>query len=878
MGSNKCSKKNSSGIIVDYQSEFMQNYIAESKISDASGIKSVRIDNDRTAIFFIDKAGILTMLFSASGIGSGWLPVALSQKGYKVSAFDFYYLENSRELGLCYAQVKDGRTEMRVAEKQEIKESDWANIADKLKFVQVAIPDSDRLIDHITCDGRGVLYSSRKTALDALYYYFRYGNAPGRYTLPENTEKVKQIEVGSAYGAFGVFILYDMAGSTRTMLFQSFPDDVYGEVTQDRMEVKANGKTVMLECFDLVKNEEGNDVIYLAGEGIYRAEAPDQPKEVIAHGNLLFSRISVAVNDDDVTVWALRPQNQSLYYTTNVFYNRNEKRETGQRWTDPLPMYRDIYDFASIKGTQLTNQLFLLSNRADNAKAGLMHVWQDAVSKSWRETEVSIENMNDMLAVSSFTIDLNLANEGSSPITDPLYIRCKENFYVYINNRKYHLSPAWPAELPYSNYYNIIYPADSIAMPEISLTAAFLDEAIHIDPTAPLKQKISEKIRNGSDLANARKQDGTPLVTGSYDQKTLDSVADAIQKASVATSQTTPVATSLGISLLSSNSVMQLPETGNAISDLLYSVRQGFDAITGFAVDVVNSAWKFVLEIGGKIIEWVVNTARDVMTFLEQVWAKIKVAFKDIVDFLAFLFDWDDILQTKEAIKLTATKILDRLDPALREGQAFVIAQIRQLKVYATQFLGLTDDLKLNQDFSSLSADTGTLERNKPDTRVNWVGSKQEIIFGAKSVEANRVDPQQLGQLPGSDEPQLKDIITILADFFNGKTTLGEFLKRMARLLVDLAFDFIEKFANELFEIVIAAINLFKEFLTGTIEIPLISGIYRNISNADLSILDFMSLLVAIPMTIAYKITHKVAPFSQFSKEEFATRISASLA
>lgn len=880
------SKTSRAGVSVSYQSEFMQNFVAESKINYAAGIKSIRFENDKTAIFYIDNVGTLTCLIAESGSNAGWLSVVLSPSGYRVSSFDLYYLENSDEFRLCYARLKDNRSELLVTGSVEIKAKDLANLKEVLQFQQVDITDRDREIDHITCDKRGVLFSSKKKGNDALYHYYRYDQRLERYTLPENTERVKQIEVGSSYGAYGVFILYDMMGSHRTMLFQSFPDDEYGELNQERIEVKIKGKTIPIECFDLVKNEEDNDIIYLAGEGIYRADATDEPIEIVAPQDLFFTRISAARHEVEETIWALRPQDQALYYVTNVRSNASNGGGAELKWTTPLPMYKGIQDFSCIKGTQFVNQLFLCSNAGANAQTGFIHIWQDIVSKSWSEAVLSVEDLKDMREVNSYTIDVNLTNYGSVAIMDPVLISCKENFYVYINNRKYLLSPSYPIELPFSSYYSIIYPTDTIAVPEISFTAKFLDEPLYIDPTAPLKRDISERIKTGSDLANAKRKNGQPLLSGRFDDKTLNAVADALQKATNIPAGNVNNREALRgdqqpIALLSDTSneavLKQVPESGNAVADLLYSIRKGFDDVTGFAINAVESAWKFVLEIGGKIVEWVVNTAKDVMTFLEQVWAKVKVLFKDIVEFLSFLLDWDDIIETKEALKLTANKVIDKIDPVLRTGQAFVISQIKELKRRAYRLLGVAEEQTFNQNFADLMAKDGMISEKKPDTRVNWLASKQDLIFGVKSQEMNKITSDQIMNIPGSSEPTLNKIINALSDFINGKSDLGQFIKQIAKILIDVSFDYIEQFANEIFEIVIGAVHLFRDFLNSVIEVPLLSSIYKSVSKSDLSLLDFICLVIAIPMTIAYKLVHKIAPFSLFPKEEFADRLSASL-
>lgn len=891
MTDNIITKRNKSGVVVSYQSEFMQNYVAETKVNFAKGIKSVRIDNDKAIIFYIDSAGVLSMLVSRFGVDAEWSAVQISPEGYEATAFDIYFTEADKRLRICYGRRKDNASSLLVSEEVHINEESIRKISQYFKFSNANIAEPQRTIDHITCDTRGVLFSSQLPGTDAVYNYFKYGATPMHYTLPENTNQVKQLEVGSAYDLFGVFILYDMPGKGRTMLFQSFPEKEGSEIKQYRVQT---GKTI--ECFGLIKNTDGNDILYVGGDGIYKFKKPRAVREEIAPPSFNCSRMDISCNANEETIWALNAQAQSLYYITNSFCVNGDSGNIEQKWTSPLLMQKDVQEYSSVKGTNLANQLFLFSAKE---KSGLVHLWQDGVSKSWHETPVSVNDdvLKNALSVDSYTIDLNLVNENNTTITDSLQIGSKENLVLYINNRKYHITPSAPLALPFNNKYNIILPTDSLAVPEITVTAPYIDNAIVIDATVQIRQKIAEKIKTGSDIASAKKQDGTPLISGSYDAKTLDSIAKAIKNVSENADKikggTLPRrdegkderATQIAaLNFQNGTGAVAQPSggllSGNAIGDILYAIKKGYETVTSFVVNAVSDGLQFVMEIGGKMIKWIAQAAKDAVAFLERVWEKVKVFFKDMVKFLAFLFDWDDILNTKEALKLTVKNILEMVNPQLRKAEQFVVEKIHELREYAKKMLGIADEQKLDTNFSNLATQQGAYTEKPVDSRVNWVDSKKELIFEAKNLSATSSDTSKVFDkiTDQHSEPELKQIIDAIKDFAGGRISLGDFIKRLARILVDLAFDFIEKMARTLFEIVIAMVDVIKDMLQAKIEIPLISSIYKTISKSPLTILDFTCLIAAIPTTISFKLVNSVAPFKDEAHiNRFATQISSSL-
>lgn len=891
-------QQNKSGIRADYQCEFMQNYVAESTIDSGKGIESIKTGSDGAVVFFIDKNSSLTALISRSGSDSGWDTVTLSTPGFTATAFDLNHDEKTSKFRLCFAETKNGRSELRVSDEILLGEEQLRRFKGSLTYQSKRLSTPERTINHITINSRDVLFSSVLKSADALYHHFTYEDEPQGYTLPENTKTVRQLTIGNLYGDSGVFLLYDMPDNQRTMLFQGFPEAESGQIFQARFET---GK--LINYFDLVADENGNSVLYTAGEGIYRFKDTNSGREEIAASNITYTRLDVSKNKDNVTLWAIGAGTgeKCLYYLTNTYYQIGDSGNqlvAGSKWTAPLPMYQNIVEFSAIRGQDYVNQLFLFSNSVNNGAPGLVHFWQDAVSTTWQETPIGVADLDSTIELNTYSTEVNFSKEVSSVQVDgKISISCEQSTVLYINNKKHFLTTGNEIELDYINRIHIICPTDSLAAPVITISAPFLDAPLHIDPARGVAEKLKEKIKSGADLGRLKKQNGELLVKGNFDKKTLDKVASAINHiADTAvtlggqhTEPSNPGQSHLVMqAAFSDNLVMAggtipagttfLTDIGNAIGDIFYSVKKGFMEITDFIIEKIGQGVQFIIEVGGKVIRWIAKAAKDAMSFLEKVWEKVKVFFKDLVEFLAFLFDWDDIKDTKEALKMTIIKGLHAVSPGLKELEVMALTKIRELKKNLEQVLGF-DDPSLNKNFSELADSPAPYEGKQLDSRTNWVDSKKDLIFGNAGVQSDGMDINQLSNLKDTtDDPDLKSVLDLLIDMFKGKLSLGEFMRKMAKVIIDLTFNVIETIVNELFKLIIDSVDFIVNALTAEVHVPLLSDLYKKISGSGLSIVDFMSLVIAIPMTIGYKLANHSAPFKDMTAEQFSNNIVASLA
>lgn len=889
--------ENKSGITLSYQSHFMQNYVAESVIDKGKGLKAINYDDDNSIILFINDKSELIALCSMSGADSGWKTSVISAENYEVTAFDIYFEAKKSELSICFSQRQNDIAELHVSEFTTInKKTNFDDFKSNFSFVTKSLAKTDRIINHITMDSRGVLFSSLKKRTDALYHYFKYDEEPGEYTLPENTKNVKQLSVGRVFGGynkrgryngqFGVFILYDMAHG-RTMLFQGFQEEGEEEITQRRYSI--NHK---IESFDTVEDKNGNSVLFLAGQGIFKFDSPDSKIEEITAGDVKFTKINVAQKDDDISIWAIgAPKDFSaLYYVSNKYYTNTNLSEisTVRKWTQPIMMHDKTDEFSSIRGKNFCNQLFLFGETSQG-ETGLIHFWQDAVSTVWKEDLINISDLNSLKEISTYTVDIELSPLNSQMSfneinSQKINLSSSNNVTLYIDNRKYFLPSNTSRSLDFSRKFNLMIPTDSIVVSDIKIEADFLDDDITISPTEGIKNVLKEKVKSGDDLKNAVKHNGEKLISEEFDRKTLNEVAETFNKMMKVSDQIAENNGQLNEKAIadlkipfaeqapaSTNSTFLGVNLGFSFGDVWNSVKKGFAVITEFIVEKVKDGVNFIIKIGETVINWVVETAKDVIRFVEKVWEKVKVFFKDLFDFLAFLFDWDDIIQTKRVLKKIGENYLDAMKRDVVDLKTVVVNYVMELREKYEK-MGEEIDRKYlpANNFNSLL--TQNEQKESVDSRVNWFESKRDVVLGNDvKLNTGAVSPEQAKDIKTSKEARdiPSEILDLVIKLIKGEIGMGEFIDKFLNKIMLFAIDIAQKIVETVFDLLVKFLDFIKTILYSPVDIPILGYIYKQVSGDDLSIADLIALVISIPTTIGYKLAYGETPFKDNYGDEF---------
>jgi hypothetical protein len=296
-----------------------------------------------------------------------------------------------------------------------------------------------------------------------------------------------------------------------------------------------------------------------------------------------------------------------------------------------------------------------------------------------------------------------------------------------------------------------------------------------------------------------------------------------------------------------------------------------------------------LVDIGGQIVRFVLDTAQKVAEFVESVVEKVVESIKQFIEFLQFLFAWDDILATQRFLVRTINSAFDSAEQLVASAKEPVSAFVDDLQE------GIEDGV--NSLIRRLGVDPSETKTEQTSgfelpEAAEWFLDK--LLGGSRKEEAD-LDP--VASASASDENDrtplqrafdnlleaLRGIVEVGGRIFEGLVeTIEAFVanpRRPELALVEIlatfrdvgiqVLDIGENVIHGFLDLVVAAIDLLQDALNAEIRIPLISDLFELLGAGKLTILNLASLLLAIPVTVVAKLMTGKAPFQNAAPLEF---------
>ncbi|MDP4178195.1 MAG: hypothetical protein Q8900_07665 [Bacillota bacterium] len=344
-----------------------------------------------------------------------------------------------------------------------------------------------------------------------------------------------------------------------------------------------------------------------------------------------------------------------------------------------------------------------------------------------------------------------------------------------------------------------------------------------------------------------------------------------------------------------SNSICQgsfIDTIGDVFGDIWESIKNGFLEVTHFIFQKVEDGIKIIIKGLEYAVETVIKFAEQVWDVIEYVFEKIGVFFEDLVDWLGFVFSWNDIKRTEKVFSFYVTDTINKLsDFAGNSAVDFVEKKIddiiSQVKTSFDNFEKTFDknvsfNDYVNNGSSSASSDKNILAGNDiqnlySDNKIqcNYVLS-QIVNSGGVSISSSNSISSELDDfinnftklLPMDDLKtsfeKIKNWATSIEnvhDLFNfGILTVVEVFKDTIMIVLDCIKDIV----TFLLKLLSKGLDAFNEAISAAINIPIISNLFKEITGEDLSILHLVSFAFAIPATIMYKLIKNESPFTDY--------------
>ncbi len=903
----KVTKNDLSKIKVEYHGELMNNYFAETSIEDGKGLKVIKINDDDCMIFYVDTHNVLNAILSyhgdvqthdnGAGEHSGWKQIVLSQQNIKVDAFDVFFNNTSKKIKIGYSGRNSSSTTS-LSLSDEIDTTNINTLATLNSHVQwssvhIDTATSSRTINHITLYATKGLFSTKFGSTDATFYKFDYGQTPTEYVLPNNATTIQQLEIGQFWGVSGAFMLYS---DSQSNAMKFIPFDSESHPIANFTLSSAAGE---VKCFSLLQGDDNNCDLYLGAKGIYSFHSITNPKTIVpntagkSYKKINVSALSTSGGKKEISIWALSDTGE-LDFVSNRHYTSATQIDYS-KWNSPIPMHTSVDDFESIKGSNLINQLFLFGDIGDGTKS-LIHFWQDSVSTIWEEHTVNLTSLSHSYKKKTFTMTVDFFCDEALKhfYNEKVKISAESNLLVYINNKKYHIGPSKEVEVALEgNHLHFVYTTSTIsaakifinglnlAISETSTTTSYCAKKFTIDSGGVFRNRLNSKVKQGTNLRTLKKQDNTPLI-GSSVHTTNQKLSDIANMTSQLSNHVSAI--DLGQENIQMNTSLSYECSGmfgtenlgsiwsvigHAIGSVIHAIKKGLVQATKFIVQGAN----LLIHFGEKVFSWAKTAVRAVFHFIEGVWHDIKVGVEDFIKFIGFLFSWEDILHTKDALKEYTLALFTNIETNVGRAKTKVVQILEQLKTNLTGLSGSVPTQGLNQQ-NYQSADSKVKKNGKTDPRANWVHSKKHHFKKAQVAIPSQPVPASTQTNMGKLLPHLNtlesklstDFSNILSDFqkfMKGNLTFGKLIENCLHNLEAAVIDILIEVVKILFDMVEDALDFLKNFFTQSLKIPFFSALYKTIAQSDLTLLDFICLIIAVPATVLYKIGENGAvPFS----------------
>lgn len=145
-----------------------------------------------------------------------------------------------------------------------------------------------------------------------------------------------------------------------------------------------------------------------------------------------------------------------------------------------------------------------------------------------------------------------------------------------------------------------------------------------------------------------------------------------------------------------------------AAGDLFQWLKSGVEAVIDIIKDAATDAWHFIAEIAGKVYRAVLDTVDAIVGALEWVFNQIKTFIEQVIAFIKFLFEWDDIRRTKEVLHNVIQLYMKYQVGNIGNLKALFDNQVAEVEQKLSDWAGLGDWSPLGTVASTAAGAAGT--------------------------------------------------------------------------------------------------------------------------------------------------------------------------
>lgn len=923
-------------------SSLMTNYEPSRSVDSQHSIAVAEDVNGNPMIFSIGTANELYVICRTADPTAPWSQTDLTSglgSGWQVQTFRLLQTpQSSLYLALAIKDAGgDNHFYVTAALPNDPANAVWTGDFTS-QWVERAFSQDFTSIDHILMSGGAepsdppiIVVTATQTNGQADRYYVNGDtttqlNLWQPWPIPQNATNVIDVAVGTMpiLGA-GSFILYQV-GSALQLDFT--------------MAAMMNGQYISRSltppdgamALATLQNDDGTTDLYVAGNGVYVFTSDNMGSEATATqiGSTINAgtgtEMVVRQDSTNIAVWVL---DQGLLY-----YLQGTKGESIE-WTTPLAVQQNVGQITALRNTvRDTNELFLIT-----ADEQLAYLYQDPATTLWKEMLIPLADVGAALPYQCYTTQITVTDQNNNPVTKGFTIAASEWTYLTVNGSAYIVDQNTSEAITPdpTGSITVITKVSTPATPTLYLAGDFFSQIVDINPQAVVNNNLVQ-FTTETALTGATTQTGQPVISGTT-QIPVATAASALQQlttlhgatgsASGAGTRTPdqpptdrvnvaalpktfgfavsgvgsgaakfhessaaptvlPDLTAHGIkasAMIEPHQALITTGTGNEIKaffgDVMEAIENELDKVGDFLIQVANDVATFTIKLADKTVSFILDTAAKVMRVIGWVLQQIAVTFEKLIDWLGFIFDWDDILTAHKIIVNVANKSFEFAEAKLVDAETIVANFFDTMKA---QLGDLTP-------MSNANASATVLSRSQNPAPDFTDSQKQQANYfkspggnfakyhlqhsGVMTATPPTTTPAtgnpivdtftQVIEPVGKDIGQtIEDVMTDLRNgFVSGTLTPNQALSMIKTDAMTGVLQTAEDASEGVLKVADDLVTSIQSQLNNQWDIPFLSPLYKLITKGSpLTLLDAIALLIAIPGVPMYKLVAETSPFA----------------
>jgi hypothetical protein len=558
-------------------------------------------------------------------------------------------------------------------------------------------------------------------------------------------------------------------------------------------------------------------------------------------------------------------------------------------------------------------------NYGPPASSSLVQMYSDQASLAWQSRYVPVPSTGDYIRLQSYTSTVRVIDPTTTlPVGNAqlnITTATSTNFIVNGQSVNCQADTPTPVTTDVSGRLTIVNTVSGIsAVPftitdtegdAVTLTLNGTAVAQPYDPTGTITPALQQGITGDLTSISYKSSDGTtsPLVSSSnsnlvHSQPQISAAFNALSDKVTATS--TPSSSALlavrgnaltarvryarslqarrahaaAAASTSPGAQATTIDDNNSIemilSDLAQWVITAVEDVESFFINVADEVVTLVVSFAEGVFHAVVSTVEDALNAVVALFNYIGAAFEDIFRWLAFIFDWSEMVAVHNSLSTAFQAGINGFEKELTSIQSTIdnwFAQARSSlggPTFSGAIQTIQQGVATNQPATTVVGGTDV----SSDSRIGWVGAQLKTSQGSSISQPTVVAAGSGGTLADamagfgsstqSASSEKPAAIIAVGQSANGSGSTGiaasGFMSSIGTtLLTDL-----QTVVDDGFSLLEDGIADANSALTATINVPVLSGIYFDVVDKEPSVLDISCLCMAVPMTICYNIAASV--------------------